>query len=436
MSPTLITILMFGLLILILFAGIPIYLGLGVVSIIFIMALWGTHGLFTIATSAWGGMSDFVLVAVPLFIFMGTILKNSGLADDLYEMMYVWFGRVRGGLAIGTVGICAIFAAMAGISAAATVTMGLIALPAMLKRGYDRHMAIGSIAAGGSLGIVIPPSLIMIVYCSVCDLSVGHFFAAGLFPGLLLAGLFIVYIIVRCLINKDMGPSISKEEIPSLAARLKALSAVILPIFVILMVLGSIWTGVATPTEGAGIGVLGAAVSAAIRGRLTWTNLRGSLDDALRLTGMAIWIVLTGFMFRSMYTASGAIDVVSQLLVAPGNPYITLILTQMILIVFGFFLDPIAMALLAVPIFWPVMELLNINQLWFATLFIMNANMAYITPPVGYNLFFLGSIVPEGTGMGDIYRSAIPFVGLNLIGIILVILFPGIALWFPQAMYG
>lgn len=436
MSIELLTVLMFALLILFLFSGLPIVFALGSGAIIFLFVLEGAPGLYMVATSAWAGLSDFVLVAVPLFILMGSILQTSGIADDLYHMMHLWFGRMRGGLAVGTVGICAIFAAMAGISAAATVTMGLVALPAMLKRGYDRNMAMGAIAAGGSLGIVIPPSLIMIIYCSVSGLSVGRYFAAGVFPGLLLAGLFMIYIIVRCAMNKDLGPSVPPEEQPSWRERLTSLRAIILPLIVILSVLGTIWGGIATPTEGAGMGVLGAAIAAAVHRKLTWKNLQAALEGTVRLTGMALWIVISGFVFRSMYCASGAVGVVAQLLAAPGSIYITILITQLILIVLGCFLDPGAITMLGVPMFWPVMEILGADQLWFAGLFIMTVNLAYITPPVGFNLFFLRGIAPEGMTMVDIYRSVVPFVFLNLIGLAFVIVFPEIALWLPGILYG
>lgn len=436
MSVALITALMFGALVLLLFSGLPICFSLGGVAMLSILALWGPEALYTIATSTWGIMDNFVLVAVPLFFFMGYVLQTSGLAEDLYAMMYAWFGPVSGGLAMGTVGICAIFAAMAGISGAATVSMGLIALPAMLKRDYNADLAVGSIAAGGALGIVIPPSIIMIIYCTVAPLSVSKYFAAGLFPGVLLAGLFILYIAIRCAKNKKLGPPLPPGERPSWRGKLKLLRAVILPIIIILLVLGSIWTGVATPTEAAGVGAFATLIAAAIHRRLTWKNLQVALGGSVRLIAMALWILIAGFCFRSVYAASGASDLVVQILAAPANPYIAIIMVQALLIVLGLFLDPLAIIMLTVPMFWPVMEILGVNQLWFAALFVMNLNLAYITPPVGFNLFFLGGIVPPEIGMGDIYRSVIPFVFLNLLGITLVILFPQIALWLPSILYG
>ena len=436
MSPIVVTILLFSALLLILFAGLPIVFTIGSISMIAMVILWGPGSLYVAAGSAWGTMNNFVLIAVPLFIFMGYVLQSSGIAEDLYAVMYAWFGPLRGGLAIGTVAICAIFAAMAGISGAATVSMGLIALPAMLKRNYDSDLALGSIAAGGSLGIVIPPSLVMIVYCSVVPLSVGKYFAAGVGPGILLAGLFMCYIGIRCLIDKDLCPAIPPEERKTWGEKFRLLKSVLFPIVIILVVLGSVWSGIATPTEAAGLGAFACLVAAALHRRLSWPVLREALDGSLRVTCMALWIVIAALCFRSVYAASGAVDVVSTLLASPTNSYVTLIISQLILLFLGFFLEPIAIVMLGVPIFWPVMDAIGVNQLWFAALLVMNLNLAYITPPVGFNLFFLGGIVPDSISMKDIYRSIIPFVFLNLLGIALVIIFPQIALWLPHLLYG
>ena len=436
MSSIIITILLFSGLLLILFTGLPIVFTIGSVSMVAMIILWGPSSLYVAVGSVWGTMNNFVLIAVPLFIFMGYVLQSSGIAEDLYAAMYAWFGSLRGGLAIGTVVICAIFAAMAGISGAATVSMGLIALPAMLKRNYNSDIAVGCIAAGGSLGIVIPPSLIMIVYCSVVPLSVGKYFAAGVGPGILLTVLFMCYIGIRCLFNKNLGPALPLEERKTFGEKLLLLRSVLLPIIIILVVLGSVWGGIATPTEAAGLGCLACLIAAAFHGRLTWAVLRDALDGSLRVTCMALWIVMAAICFRSVYAASGAVDVVSTVLGSVTNIYITLIISQAIMLFLGFFLEPIAIVMLAVPIFWPVMDLLGINQLWFAALLVMNLNLAYITPPVGFNLFFLGGIVPDEISMKDIYRSVIPFVFLNLLGIALVIIFPQIALWLPNFLYG
>ena len=298
MSIELITILLFGALILFLVLGLPLAFVLGGVGVVGSYFLWGNKGLFVAAVQAYAAMGKFTLLAIPLFVFMAMILERAGVADDLYTMMHRWMGPLRGGLAIGTVLICTIFAAMAGISGAATVSMGVIALPAMLKRKYDKVIAMGCISGGGALGILIPPSVPMILYATLTGESVGGLFAGGIFPGLLLALLFVLYIGIRCFFQPSLGPALPPEERATWEEKVASLRAVVLPIFIILMVLGSIYAGVCTPTESATLGVLGALISAAVYRKLKWTLIKEACFRTASLTTMIIWILIGSLLLH------------------------------------------------------------------------------------------------------------------------------------------
>jgi tripartite ATP-independent transporter DctM subunit len=433
MSIELITLLLFGSLILFLALGLPLSFVLGGVGMVGCYFLWGSKGLFVAAAQAYGAMGKFSLLAIPLFIFMAMILERAGVADDLYTMMHRWMGPLRGGLAIGTVLICTIFAAMSGISGAATVSMGLIALPAMLKRNYDKVIAMGCISGGGALGILIPPSVPMILYATLTGESVGGLFAGGVFPGLLLSALFILYIGIRCFFQPSIGPALPREERATWEEKFVALRAVILPIMIILMVLGSIYLGVCTATEAAALGVLGAIISAAVYRKLNWILIKESCYRTASLTTMIIWILIGAYCFTSVYTGTGAHELMEHLLLSiPGGRYAILITMQLVFFILGCILDPAGIIMICTPVFVPVIKSLGFDPLWFGVLFIMNMEMGYLTPPFGFNLFYMKAIVPPGITMGDIYRSIVPFVILQGIGLVIVIIFPEIALWFPK----
>jgi len=362
------------------------------------------------------------------------MLQRCGIAEDLYELMYHWLGGLRGGLAAGTVLICTMFAAMVGISGAATTSMGLIALPSMLKRGYKKDIAIGCISAGGSLGILIPPSVLMIILAMTSRLSVGELFIAGILPGLLLSSLFVAYILIRCYFQKDLGPSVPPEERLSRRQRLKLLSGLTLPILLIFAVMGSMFFGLATPSEASAIGALGAIVSALIKRTFTWENVTSALFITLRLSAMVIWIVFAASVFTALYAVTGASVLVADLLRGVGDPWMVIIVIQLILFVLGMFFDPTGIVLLTAPIFFPLVIALGFDPLWFAIIFVINMELAYLTPPFGFNLFYMKAVVPPGVSMWDIYRSALPFVGLMMLGLALCMIFPGIITWLPSLM--
>ena len=435
MSIELLSILFFGSLLLFLVLGLPLAFVLGGVSMIFIYFTWGPEAFYMVAAQTWGAMNKFTLVAVPLFIFMAMILERSGVAKGLYEMMYLWFGPVAGGLAIGTVVICAIFSAMCGISGAAVVSMGTIALPSMLERNYDKELALGCINSGGGWGILIPPSVIMILYALISGESVGRLFAGGVFPGLLLLILVSSYIAIRCYFQPHLGPALPSRERGDWTRKITALKAVILPIIIVMMVLGSIIGGVTTPTEAAAMGVLGAIISALIYKQFSWSMIKEAAMRTLRLTGMVMWILFGAYCFSAAYHGMGANQLIENIMQhIPGGPWGTIIFIQFIIFLLAMVLDPAGIMMITVPVFLPIVKAQGFDPLWFGILFVINMEIGYMTPPFGFNLFYLKGIVPPGITMGDIYRSVIPYTLVESTGLALVMIFPQIALWLPNKL--
>ncbi|MBN2031846.1 MAG: TRAP transporter large permease subunit [Deltaproteobacteria bacterium] len=431
----LLTVILFGCLFLYLALGLPLAFVLGGVGMIGCLILWGPSGFMIASSQGYAAMGKFTLVSIPLFVLMAMLLERSGVAEDLYLMMHNWMGPLAGGLAIGTVVICTIFAAMAGISGAATVSMGIIALPQMLKRNYDKNLAMGSISAGGALGILIPPSVIFILYGVLTGVSIGGMFMGGVLPGLVLSGLFIFYIGIKCWANPSLGPPVPVEEKAGLKEKIASLKAVAFPAVIIILVLGGIYLGVCTPSEAAALGVLGAIASAAFYKKLSWELIKESVFRTARLTGMIIWILIGAYCFTAIYQASGAGQLLTRLMLAiPGGPYVILAAMQLTFFVLGCVLDPAGIIMICTPAFLPVVESLGFDPLWFGVLFCVNMEMAYLTPPFGFNLFYMRAVAPEGTKMSEIYRAILPFVLLQAIGMGIIILFPGLALWLPNRM--
>ena len=436
MSIELLTSLFFFSLLVFLLLGLPLSFVLGGVSIIFLYFTWGPESFYMVAAQTWGAMNKFTLVAVPLFIFMAMILERSGVAKDLYEMMYLWFGPVAGGLAIGTVVICAIFSAMCGISGAAVVSMGTIALPSMLQRNYDKELALGCINSGGGWGILIPPSVIMILYALISGESVGALFAGGVFPGLMLLVLVSCYIAVRCWFQPHLGPALPKAERGNWHRKLAAMKAVILPVIIVVMVLGSIIGGITTPTEAAATGVLGAIISALIYRQFSWGLIKEAALRTLRLTGMIMWILFGAYCFSAAYNGMGAHRLIENLMQhIPGGPWGSIIFIQLVIFLLAMVLDPAGIMMICVPVFLPIVKAHGFDPLWFGILFVINMEIGYMTPPFGFNLFYLKGIVPPGITMGDIYRSVIPYTIVESTGLALVMIFPQIAVWLPHKLF-
>jgi len=349
--------------------------------------------------------------------------------------MYHWLGQLRGGLAAGTVLICTLFAAMVGISGASTVSMGLLALPAMLNRGYQKQLALGCICAGGALGILIPPSVVMIILGLFGQLSVGQLFLGGVLPGLLLSALYVIYILIRSYFQKEIAPAVPRDEMIPWRARLGLLPKLVFPIALIFVVMGSIFFGMATPTEASAIGATGAVVCALIKKRLTWKNFTESLFTTMRLSSMVLWIIIAAAAFTALYAITGAQEFIASILLsAPGGRWGAVIIMQVVFFVLGCFLDTTGILMLTTPIFFPVIRELGFDPLWFGVVFVVNMEMAFLTPPFGLNLFFLKGVAPPEVTMADIYRSIGPFVALQALGLVLVMVFPWLATWLPSLM--
>jgi tripartite ATP-independent transporter DctM subunit len=435
MSIEYLTLLVFGLFLVFLAMGLPVVFGLGGTAVIATYFLWGPQALHMLANRTFTNANSFVLLAIPMFIFMGCMLEKSGIAKDLYDMMFKWMGPVRGGLAIGTVTICAIFAAMVGITGAATVSMGLVALPSMLRYGYDKKIAIGCISAGGALGVLIPPSVLMIILGLYTNTSIGALYAGGILPGVMLAIFFNIYIFIACLIKPKWGPALPPEDRATWKEKFIALRAVILPIALIFGILGSIFAGAATPSEAAALGAVGSIVCAAVYRSLNWPTLRDALQITLRLSSMVMWIIFGASVFTALYTAIGAHDFTRQVLsYIPGGRWGIVVGMQIIWMIMGCFLDPNGIIMITAPIFFPIINSLGFDPVWFGVLFVINMEMGYLTPPFGFNLFYMQAVAPKGVVMTDIYRSIIPFVALQALGLVICMIFPEIILYLPKLL--
>ncbi|OPY87698.1 MAG: Sialic acid TRAP transporter permease protein SiaT [Syntrophaceae bacterium PtaU1.Bin231] len=433
MSPLSLTLVMFGSLVLGIALGFPIAYVLAGIGVIGVFLLSGGSGLMAIPSFLYSEGSSWIIISLPLFIFMANMLLESGLAEDMYNMAYKWSGMIPGGLAIGTVIVCAIFAAMAGVTAVGTVSMGLIALPSMIKHGYDKKLCIGAIMSGGALGVLIPPSIIAVIYGSVTGVSVGGLFAGGILPGLLLTAIICIYILVRCIVQPHLAPRMAERF--TWADRFLSLRSMIVPVVLIVLVLGGIYSGIATPTEAAAFGAVGSIVVCVIHRRLTWANLRAASERTLRLSVMIVWIMFGASCFTSVYTVSGAGDFITEAILALNLPPLGLIFGMMLIyFVLGFFLNPTAMCMITVPVFVPIVTAIGYDPLWFGILFIVVSELSYITPPFGYNLFYMRSIAPPSVTIGDIYGSVLPYVCCQAACLFCVIFIPELALWLPGKM--
>ena len=443
------TLLLFGSLAILLALGLPMAFCTGSLAVIFLYVFGNSAILNMLPSRIFPFMTDYQLSAVPLFIFMAAMLEKSGVIEELFDAVYKWLGSVKGGLASATVIACTALAAMVGVVGATEVTMGMIALPAMLKRGYDPKIACGSLLAGGTLGILIPPSVMAIVYAVVAQQSLGELLVGSIFPGLLLSGLYIAYITIRCYINPKLGPALPAEERVDFREKLRLLKNTIAPILLIVLVLGVIFVGIATPVEAAGIGTFGALFVSALHRRLNWLNIQGAVIATLKATAMVMWIFFGATMFVGFFIVKGGQTFVAETILGTGlPPYGILFLMMGILFMLGMFLDWVGILLLTVPIFLPILKGLEWGglfdlpgvapedvPLWYGVIFIVNMQMAFLSPPFGYSLFYLKSVAPPEVSMATIFRSAISFIALQAIGLGLCIVFPQIVLWLPSIVY-
>ncbi|GAB5467494.1 MAG: TRAP transporter large permease subunit [Rhodospirillales bacterium] len=439
MDPILLTVLLFGTLFLLLFAGVHIAFALGGLSIAFIFIFMGSGALTMIPLRAFRSATAFEYTAIPMFIFMAAMLQRSGVAESLFAAMSHLFGRMRGGLGAGTVGVSTIFAAMSGISGAATISMGMIAVPAMLKRGYAKQIALGSVAAGGSLGILIPPSVTMIVYGVISGTSIGKLYAAGLLPGLLIATLFVIFILTYSFLRPSVAGSTEAAAEGSPGKTLAALAGFVAPLLLIALVLGSILLGLASVGEAAAVGALGAAI-VAFRHRREgfWQEiLPQACRETLLYSCMIFWIIISATGLSTFYTAFGAARVIESFVAdLEVNRYVILLFMMAILLCLGMVLDTVGIMLLTLPIFVPIADSLGFDPVWFGILFIINMEIGFLTPPFGYNLFYLRGVAPAGVTMADIYRSIVPFILLMLLAMVILVALPEIVLLLPDLVFG
>lgn len=421
------------------FLGFPVAFSLMGMSMVFGIFGFGDAVGAMLIRRVWDVANNYVLAAVPLFVFMGSMLEASGIAARLFESMIQWTGRLRGGMAIGTVIMCTIFAAATGIIGASEVVIGLLAIPPMLARKYNKGLICGTICAGGSLGTIIPPSVVIVVYGPAAGLSVGRLLMAAVFPGILLSSLYITYIIVRCMLRPQDGPGLPAEEFGMpLKDKLKLTATSLLPPLVLIFaVMGTILLGWAAPTEAAALGAFGAVILTTIYGKMSWETFKGASINTLRISAMIMLVLTGGTMYTGVFLGMGGGDVTEQLLMAMNlSPWAMIFLFLLLAFIAGFLLDWISVLLIFVPIFIPIVIKLGFDPIWFSILFLVVIQTSYLTPPMAPAIFYLKGIVPPEIKITDMFSGVVPYIALQLIGIGVLMAFPQIALWLPEMMIG
>ena len=433
LSIELITLIMFGGLFFLLLINVPIAFATGSLAIICAYFFWGPRTINLFPGAIYGMVTNYIFVAVPMFIFMGAVMERSGITDHLYEAVYIWMGSFRGSLAIATILASMVMSAMVGVIGAIIVSMALIALPAMLKRGYDKNLAMGSIMAGGALGVLIPPSIMLIMYATWAGVSIRQMFLGAVMPGLLLGGLFLAYITIRCWLQPELGPALPPEDRAPLRKKISHLKALILPTSLVIFVLGSIFAGIATPTEASGIGAFGSIICALTYGRLNWDLIKYACISTIRLSAMVMWIGFGAVMFISVYNGLGGVTFVKNVMLElPVQPWVILVGMMVIVFFLGMIIEWVGIIMLTTPIFLPIVAALGFDPIWFGVIVCVNLQMDVLTPPFGYALFYMRGVAPSGITTIDIFRASIPFVLLQLTGLILCMVFPQIVLWLPS----
>ncbi len=435
MSPILVSLIIFFSLLIAIFLALPVTFCLMGVSIVCYLVFLGPQALFIATGAMIAQISIEVYLAIPLFIFMAAIMQNSGVGRQIYDNLAQWMGPFRGGLAIATVGATTLIAALSGIGATGTSLMGMVALPEMYKYKYHKGLVLGSIAAGGALGPLIPPSVLMIVVAGYTDLSAGKLFLGGFLPGFLVAFFYCIYIAVRCYIRPEDGPALQLKDRLPLRKKIKMVRTVFLPIILALAILVSIYAGVCTPTEAGGVGAFGAILIMIINREFKWSNIKASMEISLKINAMVMWILMGGGCYSALVSATGTGKLVSELITSLSlGPNGTLIIMLIIPFVMGMFIDPVAIVMICAPIFMVIVKAMGFNLLWVMLLFIITVVIGYISPPFGVNLFYMKGVAPQGTKMMDIYKGIIPFVAIKVLVLILCIIFPGILLFLPSLL--
>ena len=439
MSYEMIAIFMFSTMMLMLFTGQRVFGAIGFVGVASALLLWGDGGSTIGFSAAMKLMKWYPLLTLPMFIFMGYVLSESKIADDLYKMFHVWMGPLRGGLAVGTILLMVLISAMNGLSVAGMAIGATIALPELLKRGYDKRMVTGVIQAGSSLGILVPPSVVLVLYAMIARQPVGQLWLAGVFPGLMMAGMFIVYILVRSWLNPKLAPTLPPEDrdMP-LAEKLRLLNAGLLPLGIFAVMMVPFVNGWTSLVESSAIGALAAFLAAVVKGRMTRVVFENSVRNTLGISAMFMWIILAALGFGAVFDGLGAVRAIENLFTEQLglSPWMILILMQLSFIVMGTFLDDTAMLVIVAPLYVPLVAHLGFDLIWYGVLYTITTQIAYMTPPFGYNLFLMRAMAPPEITLKDIYVSILPFVVVMIAALAIVMIFPEIALWLPNTIYG
>lgn len=439
MSYDMIAIAMFSTMMVMMMTGQRVFGAIGFVAVAASVSLWGVGGSDLGFSAAMKLMKWYPLLTLPMFIFMGYVLSESRLADDLYRMFHVWFGPVPGGLAIGTIALMVVISAMNGLSVAGMAIGATIALPELLKRNYDKLMVTGVIQAGSSLGILVPPSVVLVLYAMIARQPVGQLWLAGVFPGLMMAAMFILYIWFRCKLNPALGPVLAPEELAQItrAEKLRLLQAGILPLIIFLAMMVPFVYGKTSLVESSVVGALASVFAAVVKGRFTRKVFEESTRQTLAISCMFMWIILAALAFGAVFDGLGAVKSIEGFFVGKLGlgPWEILILMQLSYLIMGTFLDDTAMLVIVAPLYIPLVGALGFDLIWYGVLYTITSQIAYMTPPFGYNLFLMRAMAPPEITLGDIYRSIVPFVGVMILALALVTIFPQIALWLPEHVY-
>ena len=435
----LIAVLMFSSMMLMLLTGQRVFAAIGAVGAIAALTLYGTGGSDFPFSAAMKLMKWYPLLTLPMFIFMGYVLSESGLASDLYRMFHVWMGGLRGGLAIGTIGLMVLVSAMNGLSVAGMAIGATIALPELLKRGYDKRMVTGVVQAGSSLGILVPPSVVLVLYAMIARQPVGQLWLAGVVPGLMMAAMFVLYIAVRCRLQPALGPALplAERDVPT-REKVRLLGSGLLPLFIFAAMMVPFVNGWTSLVESSAIGALAALLAAFAKRRLTYTVFETSVRQTLAISCMFMWIILAALCFGAVFDGLGAVRAIENLFTErlALNPWVILVLMQLSFLLMGTFLDDTAMLVIVAPLYVPLVGALGFDLIWYGVLYTITTQIAYMTPPFGYNLFLMRAMAPPEISLGDIYRSIVPFVAVMVVALAIVMAFPQLALWLPEAVYG
>ncbi|MDT8894649.1 TRAP transporter large permease subunit [Halomonas sp. I1] len=439
MSYAMIALTMFSSMMLLLLTGQRVFGVIGFVGAASALLLWGDGGVEMPFSASIQLMNWYPLLTLPLFIYMGYMLSESGIASELYEMFHVWMGSLKGGLAVGTIGLMVVVSAMNGLSVAGMAIGATIALPELLRRGYDKIMVTGVIQAGSSLGILVPPSVVLVLYGMIARQPVSQLWLAGAIPGLILATMFVLYIVIRCRLQPSLGPALPEEErrMP-LRDKLALLRAGIVPLAIFFAMTGLFLMGVTSLVESAAVGALAATLAALLKGRLNMTVIEGTVRKTLGITCMFMWIILAALCFGAVFDGLGAVRAIESIFLDNMglSPWQILVMMQLSYILLGMFLDDTAMLVIVAPLYVPLVITLGYDPIWYGVLYTITVQIAYMTPPFGYNLFLMRAMAPPEVSLSDIYRSVWPFVGIMLLGLALITIFPQLALWLPELVRG